>query len=183
MYFRYFTRLFTLTTSKHWEFTMTSSSAHPLPNESKTAFGSMTWANEPPSEAEKARVAVQRELIRSVLSGELARVRVALDACVKCSHGFDINYSSSGKMTALNTACIKGDHEIVSVILNAGANIESANSIGCTPLVTAVCNGHSGVVSLLLSAKASKSVTLRDGRTPAALAREYGFFEIEKLLL
>ena len=140
-------------------------------------FGTSTWANEPASEAERAKIRSDRDLIRSILNNE------EFGIFEKKLHAVsDINFESSAKMTPLHTAAAYGRTQMVSAILSRRPNIEARNSLGFTPLVSAVVNQQEAVVKILISAGAIKTVTTLRGDTPLSIAKASNFASIVSLL-
>ena len=138
-----------------------------------------TWANEPPSEAERAKIKAERTLICAILDNDMA----AFDR-VLAESGSIINISmeSSGKMTPLHTAAAQGRKEMAEKLLAKKANLEAKNGLGFTPLVSAVLGNHEGVLSVLLKAGADKNVTTTKGETALSLAQQKGSSNIAALL-
>jgi hypothetical protein len=66
----------------------------------------------------------------------------------------------------LHLAACFGITELVEVVLQEQANVESRDTYGRTPLSWAAQNGHEGVVKLLLEAKADVELKDGDGLTP-----------------
>lgn len=72
--------------------------------------------------------------------------------------------------------------DIITPLLDAGADADMKSHAGLTPLIMAVCGRHEGVVTALLEAGADPLITNRQGRTPSQLAHVRGFSRMEELL-
>jgi len=76
--------------------------------------------------------------------------------------------------TPLHYAAIKANEEGVRVLVEAGADIEAADSRGCTPLLLAAQEGSEPCVCILLKAGAKKEAADSRGCTPLLLATVMG---------
>jgi ankyrin repeat protein len=94
-----------------------------------------------------------------------------------------VGISSRGLLgdTPLHVAAIQGDTRMISLLLDAGAEIDARGEYGHTPLHEAVGQGHIEAVRLLLSRGADASVTNDWGQTPKHSANISGKHEIESL--
>lgn len=97
------------------------------------------------------------------------------------------NVTSRYDGTALIAAAHLGHHEVVKVLIDAGAPLDHINNLGWTALIEAVVLGdggsdHQQCVRHLLAAGADKSIADRQGLTPLELARSREYHEIEELL-
>ncbi|KAI8493712.1 hypothetical protein Bbelb_286330 [Branchiostoma belcheri] len=79
-----------------------------------------------------------------------------------------------GLVTSLHKTAGNGDHETVSALLVAGADVNTQDWLGRTPLLWAAGNGHHETVSALLAAGASVNTQDREDRAPLHLAAEKG---------
>ena len=68
------------------------------------------------------------------------------------------------------------------LLLNAGADANTANDFRMTPLSEACTNGSAAFVRLLLKSGANKNLHNREGETASAIATKRNFPEIAKLL-
>ncbi len=87
---------------------------------------------------------------------DAARHGRADDVAALLSDGADVNETmanGSGR-TALWPACMNGHAAIVTILVDAGADVDQADNEGDTPLYVACDNGHTEVVTILISAGA-----------------------------
>ena len=109
--------------------------------------------------------------------------RDAVKALLK--DGADVNAPQGDGMTALHWAADRGDVELTSVLLYAGANLAAVTRIGqYTPLHIAARSGNAAVVKALVAAKADVMArTSPTGVTPLHLAASSGNVETIATLL
>ena len=119
-----------------------------------------------------AATADELPLISAVKAGESHKVRDVL------ATGIDINASQPDGSTALHWAAFRDAHELVELLIAAGANVNSSNALGATPLWLAADNGSAGgsaaMVDHLLTAGATPNVALLRGETPLMTASRTG---------
>jgi ankyrin repeat protein len=84
---------------------------------------------------------------------------------------------------ALQWAAAQGTAAVVSLLLEAGAEVDKANEEGVTALMFSAEHGHAAVVSLLLAAGAEVDKADSSGGTPLILAAEKGHAAVVSLLL
>jgi ankyrin repeat protein len=89
--------------------------------------------------------------------------------------------------TALIAAAHLGHDGVVRALIEAGAPLDHVNNLHWTALIEAVVLGdggprHQATVRALVAAGADLDLADRDGATPFALARQYGYSEISRLL-
>lgn len=77
----------------------------------------------------------------------------------------DINYESDNG-TALAAVAVKGNTKIAKILLENGANPNTADRLGVSPLIYAVQFENEPLIKLLLQYKASKTHKDNKGRTP-----------------
>jgi uncharacterized protein len=80
---------------------------------------------------------------------------------------------------ALAGAC---NHNVVRRLIFAGADVNSRGEQDIHPLHIAAARGDQLMVDLLLSREADPSATMTDGATPADMAQQRGFGEVEAKL-
>ena len=99
--------------------------------------------------------------------------REAVRALIK--KGLDVNQAQGDGTTALHWAAIKGDAELATMLIYAGANVRATTRIGAyTPLYLAARGGYGDVVSALVAAGADVKATTSNGTTPLMIAAAGG---------
>jgi ankyrin repeat protein len=105
----------------------------------------------------------------AVMRGDAAEVRAMLRA------GADVNAAQGDGMTALHWAAMKGQADIATMLLYAGANHGATTRLGgYTPLHLAARAGSAPIVDALVAAGANVKATSTSGTTPLMLAAESG---------
>jgi hypothetical protein len=105
-------------------------------------------------------------------------VRVLLDG------GVDPNRLGPDGSTPLDDACLRGEKEIVGLLIAHGAKVGIRNKSGATPLHDAALGGNPEVVKILLDHGAD--INARDeesGASPLFYAASWGRVEAIELLL
>ncbi|MGE3277857.1 MAG: ankyrin repeat domain-containing protein [Vicinamibacterales bacterium] len=89
--------------------------------------------------------------------------------------GADVNDAQGDGMTALHWAAMKGNPELVDMLLYAGANVKATTRLGSyTPLHMAAKIGNGRVIQALLKAGAQVDEPTATGATPLMLAAASG---------
>uniref|UniRef100_A0A670ZR79 Ankyrin 3 n=1 Tax=Pseudonaja textilis TaxID=8673 RepID=A0A670ZR79_PSETE len=139
----------------------------------------MNQANKPSSSDTNA------SYLRAARAGNLEK---ALDYL---KNGVDINICNQNGLNALHLASKEGHVEVVSELIQRGANVDAATKVwswymklnGFTPLYMAAQENHLEVVKFLLDNGASQSLATEDGFTPLAVALQQGHDQVVSLLL
>lgn len=89
--------------------------------------------------------------------------------------------------TALIAAAHLGHHEVVGMLIAAGAPLDHVNNIAMTALIESIVLGdggpnHQACAAALLKAGANPNLAGRPGQTPLALARSRGYAEMARLI-
>ena len=115
---------------------------------------------------------IDRDLLRAIENGELARVVDLLDK------GADIDKPDIYGFTPLIWATTAGNMEILNVLIDRGADINFTNEDGGTALYYAVTNGKVDELNILLQHGANPNVRFMDGETALdyARVRDWGEF-------
>jgi ankyrin repeat protein len=85
-------------------------------------------------------------------------------------------------MTPALIASMKGSLEVLQLLRNAKANLETPMVDGETPAFAAAQNGHVKVLQLLRDAKVNLETPSNDGTTPAFAAAQEGHVDVLRLL-
>ena len=119
------------------------------------------------------------ELLHAVFKDDIATLQDLLDK------GVDVNKKCYHRdATALWAASVGSNPEVIKVLLENGANVNTKNTDGVTSLYVAAQNGHLENVRLLLASKADVNVKCKtNGSTALWIAANNGQFNIVKLLL
>ncbi|CAG2162007.1 unnamed protein product, partial [Oppiella nova] len=92
--------------------------------------------------------------------------------------------TDSNHDTALTLACAGGHEELVSLLLNRGAELEHRDKKGFTPLMLASTAGHLNVVEIMLNNGADmEAQSERTKDTALSLACSSGRYEVVEILL
>ena len=89
--------------------------------------------------------------------------------------GADIEQMSSGYLTPLSLACVRGNVTMVEYLLKHGANLEARGEMKETPLIEAAFFGQAQVVAVLLGNNADRTAKNAFGQTALEVARERGW--------
>ena len=146
------------------------------------------------------RAAEQRREEKARREKHLAEQRKLDEALVQSAHeenwgklkrllaaGADVNATDRHGLTALGLAQLKGDvgsaGPITKFLLDAGANVKTANDSGQTPLMFAAGNGEFESVKMFLSAGADVKAVDKEDWTPLIYAAANSRMESAKMLL
>lgn len=88
------------------------------------------------------------------------------------SAGADVNIRGEHDSTALHSAALYGQNQIVRLLIQAGADVHTVTRNGSTPLHQAASNGNGETVRTLITAGADIQVRDNFGRTPLHSAAE-----------
>ncbi|XP_070772467.1 protein phosphatase 1 regulatory subunit 12C [Enoplosus armatus] len=116
------------------------------------------------------------EFLAACASGDTEEAQVMLKEAKETTrrNGEDvveiINCSNADGITALHQACIDGSMEMVSFLLERGANVNQVDSEGWTPLHVAASCGYPDIADFLLQRGASLSAVNCDGDVPLDIA-------------
>jgi uncharacterized protein len=118
------------------------------------------------------------DLINALKARDVALVRSLVAA------GADVNEKSRGEYP-LNIAAVFGPVEMVSLLIDAGADIEKPGLNGMHPLHNAVLSGHKDIIALLIKRGAAIDARDNRGNTPFLrfAASAGNDIEIAKMLL
>jgi ankyrin repeat protein len=118
----------------------------------------------------------------AVIAGNVTETIVAIRA------GTDVNgldtraEAGPNGRRPLNWAAIRNDTTMIRALLDAGANINSANRTGFTPLHHAAEVGSKEAATLLIISGANLTLKNRNGQTPEQIATENHHPEVAEIL-
>jgi ankyrin repeat protein len=130
----------------------------------------------PAAQAAAAR-SLPSDVADAAMRGDVAAVRALI------AKKADVNAPQGDGATALHWAVFKGNREMATVLMRAGASPKAANREGVTPLWLASVNGDATMIRALIEGGADANETLPLGRTPLMLAARTGNVEAMKALL
>ncbi|XP_074124307.1 cortactin-binding protein 2 isoform X4 [Sminthopsis crassicaudata] len=119
----------------------------------------------------------------TLLQQAAAQGNVTLLSMLLNEEGLDINYSCEDGSSALYSAAMNGHTDCVRLLLNAEAQVNTADKNGFTPLCSAAAQGHFKCAELLIAYHADINHAAERGQTPLYLACKNGNNECIKLLL
>uniref|UniRef100_A0A1X7T6G7 Uncharacterized protein n=1 Tax=Amphimedon queenslandica TaxID=400682 RepID=A0A1X7T6G7_AMPQE len=130
-------------------------------------------------EADQNTSVHNKELYEAAERGDATGVQSAL------SQGANVNYENpeEGGATSLHVAARGGYHDVVQILLSAGAKIRLRDTRGDTALIEAARGGNCDVVELLLKKGADPSHLNYHGNTALIAAAERGHYDTVQLLL
>ena len=109
--------------------------------------------------------------------GQLEQIKQLLKS------GTDVNARLNDGSTALHTAVLNDQSDVVAALLDAGADPVVLNRNGVSPLSLAVQNGNADIVAKLLKAGADPNALLASGETILMTAASTGKPDVVALLL
>ena len=116
-------------------------------------------------------------LILAARNNQTAAAQFLLD------HGADVNAAGDDGFTALHKAALYGHHEVMAVLLAAGANVHAALDVGRTPLALTLDRTSNIKCCALLLAAGADVDDCGEEYTPLYCAIEEGRRDIVKMLL
>jgi ankyrin repeat protein len=119
-----------------------------------------------------------QDIQHAIKSGDLAQVQSIIT-----NKPTIINYSDENGNTPLIIATSYNNFEIVSWLIDTGADVRAGNKSGDTPLHIAVLNNDKNLVNLLLDKGADANCSNLEKRTPLHNAAQQGNKEIVRLLI
>jgi len=130
--------------------------------------------------------ALEHDAYDAVTIAAVANDLPMLKASLKAGNN-PTNITSRYIGTALIAAAHLGHHEVVKVLIDAGAPLDHVNNLNWTAMIEAVVLGDGGMnhqrtLQHLIEAGADKSITDAQGRTPLMLARERGYSQMVLML-
>ncbi|MDA1279190.1 MAG: ankyrin repeat domain-containing protein [Chloroflexi bacterium] len=99
----------------------------------------------------------------------------------KISDGVDVNEVDFKGWTALHWALVRERDEVVSLLLESGADANHPTGTGRLPLIIAIRSGQGRAVKLLLEAGADPDLADSTGQTPLAASRTGRFPELSEI--
>lgn len=103
-------------------------------------------------------------LHQAVKDKDINRIKVLLSNGLN-SHDIDVNKEDSNGITALIEACIQGNQEIVTLLLNSGCPAQPSPGFRHTPLRGSAICGHAHLIPILLQSGADPNALSEGKRT------------------
>ena len=117
-------------------------------------------------------------IVRAAQSGSRMQISRLLEQRVDIEE----RHEMSGR-TALAVAAHCGNEEVVSLLLQRGAQVDVLDSSDMTPLHLAASRDHYGIVQLLVDDHANVDAIGPNGKTPLRLAADSGHHDVVEILL
>ena len=95
----------------------------------------------------------------------------------------DVNHKDEDGFTAVLCAVRQNYSDVVEVLIDAGAGIETKSKYDSSPLLFASSSGHLDIVKMLVEAGARMCVTVNNGITCLMLAANFGHTETVRYLV
>ncbi|KAM4751405.1 protein phosphatase 1 regulatory subunit 12C [Anableps anableps] len=133
-------------------------------------------SNPIPSGRKRVRFDSAAEFLAACASGDTEEAKAMLEETEQSKAGNGenlpdiINCSNADGITALHQACIDGSMEIVTFLLEHGADVNQVDSEGWTPLHVASSCGYPDIAEFLLQKGASLTAVNCDGDVPLDIA-------------
>ncbi|XP_034044009.1 protein phosphatase 1 regulatory subunit 12C isoform X2 [Thalassophryne amazonica] len=144
--------------------------------ESEAESGEKNHSSELPKRRKIVRFDRAAEFLAACASGDTEEAKVMLKEATETTrrNGEDlsdiINCSNADGITALHQACIDGSMEMVSFLLEHGANVNQIDNEGWTALHVAASCGYPDIADFLVQQGASLSAVNCDGDVPVDIA-------------
>ncbi len=117
------------------------------------------------------------ELFEALSNGNTEKAKALLD------EGANVNATSKGRGTVLHGAALKGQSDLVELLVKRGAAVNAKDDkYGATPLHLAAYKGHRTVVQILLLAGADVHAKDKEGDTPLDNALSGGHRDVAELI-
>ncbi len=95
----------------------------------------------------------------------------------------ELNVQDQDGNTALHIACGKAFQQIVTLLLDGGANLNAKNANGFTPLGVAIANNQTDIVDFLIQRNAAIDIPNNASETPLHMAARNGNAKVVKLII
>lgn len=118
-------------------------------------------------------------MMRAIARNDVAQVKALIAGKIDPN----LRKDSRASLTFMTFAAFHGWTEILQLLLDAGADMNSPDGDMQTPLMQASSHGHIRAVKLLIKAGASLNEVSKWGDTALAQAREAGHRKVAKLLV
>lgn len=113
----------------------------------------------------------------------IAALNGSLQDAKNLLHNGNAHATDKSGWTPLHDAAIQGHAEIVTLLIDAGADVNAQDTEDhYTPLHDAARMNHANIVKLLLAAGADRSLKDKYGDTPLDIAQEYDLQDVVDIL-
>ena len=143
-------------------------------------LGGCRWFQDPPDPGDRPEVAeANRQMLAAIRRGDAEEVRRQIYAGAQVNLGAPVQT----RVIPIMVAARRGDPAVMTVLIEAGVDVNVRDAMGATPLMHAAWEGQAEAVRMLLQAGADVDAQSIEGVTALEAARERSQAEVVGILL